>query len=158
MSPSTTTPRISVSATSPRSSPSARLVGGRLKPLSMSARVSLLRSHGILQIDREESADIEKLQTSRANESGCNCVGSCLPETCSCFINQVECEVDSEGFPCKCDLIQIVTILWAEDSSTEKKLTCTGGTKLTQTHQILVNFLNNETPRGSKVCSSIFVL
>ena len=37
-------------------------VGGRLKPLSMSARVSLLRSHGILQIDREESADIEKLQ------------------------------------------------------------------------------------------------
>jgi len=78
-------------------------VGGRLKPLSMSARVSLLRSHGILQIDREESADIEKLQTSRANESGCNCVGSCLPETCSCFINQVECEVDSEGFPCKCD-------------------------------------------------------
>merc|ERR1712107_955000 len=103
MSPSTTTPRISVSATSPRSSPSARLVGGRLKPLSMSARVSLLRSHGILQIDREESADIEKLQTSRANESGCNCVGSCLPETCSCFINQVECEVDSEGFPCKCD-------------------------------------------------------
>ena len=37
-------------------------VGGRMKPLSLSARVSLLRSHGILQIDRRESANIEKLQ------------------------------------------------------------------------------------------------
>lgn len=37
-------------------------LGGRMKPLSMSARVSLLRSHGILQIDRRESANIEKLQ------------------------------------------------------------------------------------------------
>ena len=35
---------------------------GRLKPLSMSARVSILRSHGIYQIDRGESADIENLQ------------------------------------------------------------------------------------------------
>ena len=63
-----------------------------------------------------------------------------------------------KGFLVNVILIQLVTILWAEDSSTGKKLTCTGGTKLTQTHQILVNFLNNETPRGSKVCSSIFVL
>ena len=35
---------------------------GRLKPLSLSARVSLLRSHGILQIDRRESAAIERIQ------------------------------------------------------------------------------------------------
>ena len=35
---------------------------GRLKPLSMSARVSMLRSHGIYQIDRGESATIEHLQ------------------------------------------------------------------------------------------------
>ena len=35
---------------------------GRLKPLSMSARVSILRSHGIYQIDRVESATIEHLQ------------------------------------------------------------------------------------------------
>ena len=34
----------------------------RMKPLSLSARMSLLRSHGILQIDRGESADIERVQ------------------------------------------------------------------------------------------------
>ena len=34
----------------------------RLKPLSLSARISLLRSHGILQIDRGESRDIERVQ------------------------------------------------------------------------------------------------
>ena len=63
-----------------------------------------------------------------------------------------------KGFLVNVILIQLVTILWAEDSSTGKKLTCTGGTRLMPTHQILVNFLNNETLRGSKVCSSIFVL
>ena len=35
---------------------------GRLKPLTMSARMSLLRSHGIYQIDRKESQSIERLQ------------------------------------------------------------------------------------------------
>lgn len=74
----------------------------RLKALSLSARLSLLRSHGILQIDRRESADIERVQSSRATQSGCDCVGSCLPQTCSCAINQVQCEMDTEGFPCKC--------------------------------------------------------
>ena len=40
---------------------------GRLKPLSLSARVSLLRSHGILQIDRRESAAIERIQVLSAS-------------------------------------------------------------------------------------------
>jgi len=76
-----------------------------LKPLSLSARLSLLRSHGIHQIDRGESKIIEKLQESRAGECGCDCVSECLPHSCSCAINQVGCEVDSEGFPCKCSNI-----------------------------------------------------
>ena len=37
---------------------------GRLKPLSMSARLSLLRAHGVHQVDREESAAIETIQVS----------------------------------------------------------------------------------------------
>jgi len=74
----------------------------RLKALTVSARISLLRSHGILQIDRGESADIERVQDSRAKTSGCDCVGPCQPQTCSCAVNQVQCEVDIEGFPCKC--------------------------------------------------------
>jgi len=74
----------------------------RLKPLSLSARLSLLRSHGILQIDRGESSDIERVQASRATQSGCSCSGPCLPQSCSCAVNQVQCEMDTEGFPCKC--------------------------------------------------------
>ena len=37
---------------------------GRLKPLTMSARLSLLRAHGVHQVDREESAAIEIIQVS----------------------------------------------------------------------------------------------
>ena len=35
---------------------------GRLKPLTLSARLSLLRAHGVHQVDREESAAIETIQ------------------------------------------------------------------------------------------------
>ena len=63
--------------------------GKRLKALTVSARISLLRSHGILQIDRGESADIERVQDSRAKTSGCDCVGPCQPQSCSCAVNQV---------------------------------------------------------------------
>ena len=37
---------------------------GRLKPLTLSARLSLLRAHGVHQVDREESAAIEIIQVS----------------------------------------------------------------------------------------------
>ena len=63
--------------------------GKRLKALTVAARISLLRSHGILQIDRGESADIERVQDSRAKTSGCDCVGPCQPQSCSCAVNQV---------------------------------------------------------------------
>ena len=64
--------------------------GKRLKALTVAARISLLRSHGILQIDRGESADIERVQESRAKHSGCDCDGPCQPQTCSCAVNQVQ--------------------------------------------------------------------
>ena len=64
--------------------------GRRLKALTVSARISLLRSHGILQIDRGESADIERVQNSRAKHSGCDCVDTCQPQSCSCAVNQVQ--------------------------------------------------------------------
>ena len=41
-----------------------RAKDGRLKPLTMSARLSLLRAHGVHQVDREESAAIETVQVS----------------------------------------------------------------------------------------------
>ena len=64
--------------------------GRRLKALTVAARISLLRSHGILQIDRGESADIERVQTSRAKTSGCDCVDTCQPPTCPCAVDQVQ--------------------------------------------------------------------
>lgn len=81
-----------------------RAKDGRLKPLTMSARLSMLRAHGVHQVDREESAAIETIQASRAEHSGCDCRGGCDPETCSCALNQIGCEVDTEGFPCRCSL------------------------------------------------------
>ena len=41
-----------------------RAKDGRLKPLTMSARLSMLRAHGVHQVDREESAAIETIQVS----------------------------------------------------------------------------------------------
>jgi len=75
--------------------------GKRLSPLPVPARVSLLRAAGVTQLDRAECTAIARLQRGRA-DCGCACVGTCLPEQCLCATNGIECEVDTEGFPCRC--------------------------------------------------------
>lgn len=59
-----------------------------MTPLSSKARVSLLRSHGILNIDREEAEEIKTIRESRET-CGCSCKGHCLPESCECVMNDI---------------------------------------------------------------------
>lgn len=72
-----------------------------LKPLTPKARSALLRSHGIVQLDRSESSSILSIRSSR-DECGCSCPGPCYPSSCSCAANGVQCCVETTGFPCKC--------------------------------------------------------
>eukprot|EP00092_Neocalanus_flemingeri_P007011 GFUD01007572.1.p1 GENE.GFUD01007572.1~~GFUD01007572.1.p1 ORF type:complete len:625 (+),score=133.90 GFUD01007572.1:154-1875(+) len=75
-----------------------------LKPLTPKARLSLLRPYGILNLDRAESEEIRDIQESREH-CGCSCRGECLPDSCECAENGIECQVegpDRPGFPCPC--------------------------------------------------------
>ena len=56
--------------------------------LIIPVRVSLLRSHGILNIDREEAEEIKIIRESRET-CGCSCKGHCLPESCECVMNDI---------------------------------------------------------------------
>ena len=72
-----------------------------LKPLNPKARSSLLRSHGILHLDRAESSSILSIRSSR-EECGCSCPGPCYPSSCTCAASGVQCCVETDSFPCKC--------------------------------------------------------
>ena len=66
-----------------------------LKSLTHKARISLLRSHGIHQIDFSESSTLP-------SSSGCSCAGPCYPRSCSCAREGVQCCVETHEGPCKC--------------------------------------------------------
>jgi len=72
-----------------------------LTPLNSKARFSLLKSYGILNIDKVEAEEIRNIRESR-EQCGCSCRGDCKPETCECAKNGIECQVERLGFPCKC--------------------------------------------------------
>lgn len=73
-----------------------------LTPLGERARVSLLRSHGVQNLQgRAEQEELDVLRESR-EKCGCSCVGACQPQSCQCAINGIECQVEREGFPCSC--------------------------------------------------------
>merc|ERR550532_3951123 len=73
-----------------------------LTPLGERARVSLLRSHGVQNLQgRAEQEELDVLRDSR-EKCGCSCVGACQPQTCQCALAGIECQVEREGFPCSC--------------------------------------------------------
>ena len=90
-----------------------------LTPLSTKARASLLRSHGVFLVDRNEAESIQTIRESRET-CGCSCRDICTPESCECALNDIgeivilkaaslklipfiiECQIERSGFPCSC--------------------------------------------------------
>ena len=59
-----------------------------LTPLSTKARASLLRSHGVFLVDRDEAEHIRTIRESRET-CGCACGDICRPGSCECALNDI---------------------------------------------------------------------
>lgn len=83
------------------------VAGGRLEESSFlqphppRQRRALLRASGVRRIDREEKRELQALRQSR-EDCGCHCDGVCDPETCSCILAGIKCQMDHTSFPCGC--------------------------------------------------------
>ncbi|XP_034042971.1 cysteine/serine-rich nuclear protein 3 [Thalassophryne amazonica] len=72
-----------------------------LQPLTTKKRRALLRCSGVKKIDVEEKHELRAIRVSR-EDCGCDCRIFCDPETCSCSIAGIKCQVDRMSFPCGC--------------------------------------------------------
>lgn len=83
------------------------MAGGRLEemtflqPYPARRRRALLRAAGVRRIDREERRELQALRQSR-EDCGCRCDRVCDPETCSCSLAGIKCQMDHTAFPCGC--------------------------------------------------------
>ncbi|XP_036123437.1 cysteine/serine-rich nuclear protein 1 [Molossus molossus] len=83
------------------------VAGGRLEemtalqPYPARKRRALLRAAGVRKIDREEKRELQALRQSR-EDCGCHCDRVCDPETCSCSLAGIKCQMDHTAFPCGC--------------------------------------------------------
>lgn len=83
------------------------VAGGRLEEVNFlqphppRQRRALLRASGVRRIDREEKRELQALRRSR-EDCGCRCDGVCDPETCSCSLAGIKCQMDHTSFPCGC--------------------------------------------------------
>lgn len=74
------------------------VAGGRLEemtslhPYPARKRRALLRAAGVRKIDREEKRELQALRQSR-EDCGCRCNRVCDPETCSCSLAGIKCQV-----------------------------------------------------------------
>ena len=74
------------------------VAGGRLEemtflqPFPARKRRALLRASGVRRIDREEKRELQALRQSR-EDCGCRCDRVCDPETCSCSLAGIKCQV-----------------------------------------------------------------
>lgn len=74
------------------------VAGGRLEemtflqPYPARKRRALLRAAGVRKIDREEKRELQALRQSR-EDCGCRCDRVCDPETCSCSLAGIKCQV-----------------------------------------------------------------
>lgn len=74
------------------------VAGGRLEemtflqPYPARRRRALLRAAGVRRIDREEKRELQALRQSR-EDCGCRCDRVCDPETCSCSLAGIKCQV-----------------------------------------------------------------
>ncbi|XP_006890707.1 PREDICTED: cysteine/serine-rich nuclear protein 1 [Elephantulus edwardii] len=75
--------------------------GTFLQPFPPRRRRALLRAAGVRKIDREEKRELLALRQSR-EDCGCHCDKVCDPETCSCSLAGIKCQMDHTSFPCGC--------------------------------------------------------
>ncbi|KAM3860197.1 cysteine/serine-rich nuclear protein 1b [Diretmus argenteus] len=75
--------------------------GSFLHPYPSKRRHVLLKAAGVKKIDKEEKRQLHELRISREN-CGCDCQGFCEPETCSCSLAGIKCQMDHSSFPCGC--------------------------------------------------------
>ncbi|XP_069015546.1 cysteine/serine-rich nuclear protein 1b [Embiotoca jacksoni] len=75
--------------------------GSFLQPYPSKQRYALLKTAGVKKIDKEEKRQLHELRISREN-CGCDCQGFCEPETCSCSLAGIKCQMDHSSFPCGC--------------------------------------------------------
>ncbi|KAM3593099.1 uncharacterized protein V6R79_006058 [Siganus canaliculatus] len=75
--------------------------GSFLQPYPPKRRYALLKAAGVKKIDKEEKRQLHELRISREN-CGCDCMGFCEPETCSCSLAGIKCQMDHSSFPCGC--------------------------------------------------------
>ncbi|KAM6908672.1 cysteine/serine-rich nuclear protein 1b [Lycodopsis pacificus] len=72
-----------------------------LQPYPPKRRYALLKAAGVKKIDKDEKRQLHELRISREN-CGCDCQGFCEPETCSCSLAGIKCQMDHSSFPCGC--------------------------------------------------------
>ncbi|GLD54700.1 cysteine/serine-rich nuclear protein 1-like protein [Lates japonicus] len=75
--------------------------GSFLQPYPSKRRYALLKAAGVKKIDKEEKRQLHELRISR-EDCGCDCQGFCEPETCSCSLAGIKCQMDHSSFPCGC--------------------------------------------------------
>ncbi|XP_053268286.1 cysteine/serine-rich nuclear protein 1b isoform X1 [Pleuronectes platessa] len=75
--------------------------GSFLQPYPSKRRYALLKAAGVKKIDKEEKRQLHELRIAREN-CGCDCQGFCEPETCSCSLAGIKCQMDHSSFPCGC--------------------------------------------------------
>ncbi|XP_048878891.1 cysteine/serine-rich nuclear protein 1b [Brienomyrus brachyistius] len=72
-----------------------------LQPYPSKRRHALLKAAGVKKIDREEKRHLHAIRLSR-EDCGCDCQGFCEPETCTCSLAGIKCQMDHSSFPCGC--------------------------------------------------------
>lgn len=70
--------------------------GSFLQPYPSKRRYALLKAAGVKKIDKDEKRQLHDLRISREN-CGCDCQGFCEPETCSCSLAGIKCQVRAEN-------------------------------------------------------------
>ncbi|XP_041923809.1 cysteine/serine-rich nuclear protein 1b [Alosa sapidissima] len=75
--------------------------GSFLQPFPSKRRHALLKAAGVKKIEKEEKRQLHELRLSREN-CGCDCQVFCEPETCSCSLAGIKCQMDHSSFPCGC--------------------------------------------------------
>ncbi|XP_054168379.1 probable serine/threonine-protein kinase ndrD [Oppia nitens] len=72
-----------------------------LQPVPIRQRRALLRASGVRKIETQEKEECRDIRVSR-EYCGCECRIYCDPETCSCSLAGIKCQVDRISFPCGC--------------------------------------------------------
>lgn len=72
-----------------------------LQPVPIRQRRLMLRAAGIRKINSQERDDCRQIRQSR-EICGCQCKVFCDPESCSCSVAGIKCQVDRLSFPCGC--------------------------------------------------------